>query len=307
MYRRGFSFLNHAFVLCFFLCLPLLFCAVNVWGPSLAVDPRVLRPFAFLGGYWLAFFHYSAYAGILYLVLRVVGLLGGNGAFWQQAYTLYAKAAFVAVMAILVYGAWNALHPVVRTMEHDTGKHLSQPVKIVLVTDIHLGSLFGRQYAAELTALINRQNADVVLFGGDQVDNDLGYLLREKSYEPLRNIKSKHGVYAILGNHDHFSGRVQEDNSALNNIPDEEKDAIEQEYISALKEVCRRNDASLTTVELYNDCLHVEINTANEKKNDVEKFECGIDTAVDRLTPADTKIELNHGYSSVKDWTIDKN
>ena len=115
------------------------------------------------------------------------------------------------VMAILVYGAWNALHPVVRTMEHDTGKHLPQPVKIVLVTDIHLGSLFGRQYAAELTALINRQNADVVLFGGDQVDNDLGYLLREKSYEPLRNIKSKHGVYAILGNHDHFSGRVQEE------------------------------------------------------------------------------------------------
>ena len=101
-------------------------------------------------------------------------------------------------------------------------------------------------------------------------------------------------------------GRVQEDNSALNNIPDEEKDAIEQEYISALKEVCRRNDASLTTVELYNDCLHVEINTANEKKNDVEKFEREIDTAIEGLTPADTKIELNHGYSSVKDWTIDK-
>ena len=101
-------------------------------------------------------------------------------------------------------------------------------------------------------------------------------------------------------------GRVQEDNSALNNIPDEEKDAIEQEYISALKEVCRRNDASLTSVELSNDWLHVEINTANEKKNDVEKFERGIDTAIEGLTPADTKIELNHGYSSVKDWTIDK-
>ena len=101
-------------------------------------------------------------------------------------------------------------------------------------------------------------------------------------------------------------GRVQEDNSALNNIPDEEKDAIEQEYISALKEVCRRNDASLTTVELSNDWLHVEINTAHEKNSDVEKLERGIDTAIEGLTPADTKIELNHGYSSVKDWTIDK-
>ena len=116
----------------------------------------------------------------------------------------YAKGAFVVVMAILVYGAWNAVHPVVREVEHDTGKNLPQPVKIVLVTDIHLGSLFGRQYAVELTELINRQNADVVLFGGDQVDNSLTYLLREKSYEPLQNIKSKYGVYGILGNHDHF-------------------------------------------------------------------------------------------------------
>ena len=35
------------------------------------------------------------------------------------------------------------------------------------------------------------------------------YLLREKSYEPLQNIKSKYGVYGILGNHDHFDGRIQ--------------------------------------------------------------------------------------------------
>ena len=152
------------------------------------------------------------------MLLRIAGLLAGNGAPWQQAYTLYARGAFVAVMAVLVYGGWNALHPVVRTVEHDTGKNLPQPVKIVLVTDIHLGSLFGRQYAAELTALINRQNADVVLFGGDQVDNDLDYVLREKSYEPLQNIKSKYGVYAILGNHDHFSGRVREELELFNSI-----------------------------------------------------------------------------------------
>ena len=209
MYRRGFTFLNHAFVLCFFLFLPLLFCAVNVWGPFLDVDPRLIRPFAFLGGYWLAFFHYSAYAGILYLVLRITGLIAGNGAAWQHAYTLYAKVAFVVVMAILVYGGWNALHPVVRNVEHDSGKNLPRPVKIVLVTDLHLGAVFGRQYAEELTERINRQNADLVLVGGDLADNSLNYLLREKSYEPLKNIRSRYGVYAVLGNHDHFDGRIQ--------------------------------------------------------------------------------------------------
>ena len=211
MYRRGFAFLNHAVILLFFLLLPLLFCVVNVWGPNLEISPGNLRPIAYLGGYWLAFFHYSVYAGILYLLLRTVGFLAGSGEGWQHAYMLYAKGAFVAVMAILAYGGWNALHPVVRQVEHDTGKHLPQPVKIVLVTDIHLGSLFGRRYAEELTEHINRQEADVVLFGGDQVDNSLNYLLREKSYEPLKNIKSKYGVYAILGNHDHFDGRVRQE------------------------------------------------------------------------------------------------
>ncbi|MBO5992879.1 MAG: metallophosphoesterase, partial [Acidaminococcaceae bacterium] len=173
------------------------------------MDPRLIRPFAFLGGYWLAFFHYSAYAGILYLVLRITGLIAGNGAAWQHAYTLYAKGAFVVVMAILVYGGWNALHPVVRNVEHDSGKNLPRPVKIVLVTDLHLGAVFGRQYAEELTERINRQNADLVLVGGDLADNSLNYLLREKSYEPLKNIRSRYGVYAVLGNHDHFDGRIQ--------------------------------------------------------------------------------------------------
>ena len=78
MYRRGFTFLNHAFVLCFFLFLPVLFCAVNVWGPGLDIAPGLLRPFAFLSGYWLAFFHYSVYAGILYVLLRIAGFIAGN-------------------------------------------------------------------------------------------------------------------------------------------------------------------------------------------------------------------------------------
>ena len=209
MYRRGFAFLNHAFVLCFFLFLPMLFCAVNVLGPSLDIAPQLLRPFAFLAGYWLAFFHYSAYAGILYVLLRAAGLIAGNGPAWQNAFTLYAKGAFLIVLAVIVYGGWNALHPIVREVEHDTGKNLPRPVKIVLVTDLHLGSLFGRQYAEELTERINHQNADLVLIGGDLADNSLNYLLREKSYEPLQNIQSRYGVYGVLGNHDHFNGRIE--------------------------------------------------------------------------------------------------
>lgn len=218
IYRRGFTFLDHAAVLACFLLLPLLFGAINLWGPALNLDVAILRPLAYVGGYWLAFFHYSLYAGLLYVLLRAAGFLAGNGPFWQRLFTNYAKGAFAAVLIILLVGSWNALHPIVREVTHDTGKKLPRPVKIVLATDIHLGVLFGRQYAEELTELINRQQPDLVLFGGDQIDSSLDYLLREKSYEPLRAIKSKYGTFAVMGNHDHFDPRGEQERKLFQSI-----------------------------------------------------------------------------------------
>ena len=83
-----------------------------------------------MGGYWLAFFHYSVYAGILYILLRLAGFACRTAPPGNTHIPQAAKGAFVVVMAILVYGAWNAVHPVVREVEHDTGKNLPQPVKI---------------------------------------------------------------------------------------------------------------------------------------------------------------------------------
>ena len=211
LYRRGFSFLNHVTVLFLLLLLPLLFGAVNGFGLSLHADPEMLRPLAFISGYWLAFVHYSFYAGLFYLLLRGVGLLAGKGAGWQSVYSLYAKGALLLVMGLIVWGGWNALHPVVRKVVHDTGKGLPQPVKVVLVTDLHLGPLFGRSYAEKLTQRINEQQPDIVIFGGDLIDRSLDYLLREKSQEPLAAIKSRYGVFAVLGNHDHFERQIQEE------------------------------------------------------------------------------------------------
>ena len=93
-------------------------------------------------------------------------------------------------------------------MTYDTGGRLQSPQKVVFVTDIHLGGLFGRSYAEELVRKVNAQKPDLVLFGGDLIDNKLIWILREKSYEPLAGIRSTYGIYAVRGNHDHYDGRV---------------------------------------------------------------------------------------------------
>ena len=50
--------------------------------------------------------------------------------------------------------------------------------------------------------IVNAQNPDLVLLGGDYVERSAEELA---SVEPLRNLKSKHGIYGVMGNHDYLA------------------------------------------------------------------------------------------------------
>ena len=94
--------------------------------------------------------------------------------------------------------------------------------KIVQISDLHLHSFKGREKTLQkFVNEINNQNADLVVFTGDLV-----------SYGPweldgldtiLSKIKSKDGIYSVLGNHDY---------SAYSNFPD----SIKHKYVDELKD-----------------------------------------------------------------------
>ncbi|WP_158961223.1 metallophosphoesterase [Myroides fluvii] len=87
----------------------------------------------------------------------------------------------------------------------DTQKPLNQSIKIVVASDLHLGHAISRKELKRWVAFINEQQADVVLFAGDIIDNSLLPLTYYKLDELLREIQSKHGVYACLGNHEYLA------------------------------------------------------------------------------------------------------
>lgn len=94
-----------------------------------------------------------------------------------------------------------------------------QPIKdcnVVFFTDTHFGRYYSEDHAKKIVDTINERNADIVIFGGDLLDNyardredmDLNYLKAEFS-----RIQSKAGKYAVWGNHDYGGGasRIYED------------------------------------------------------------------------------------------------
>ncbi len=73
--------------------------------------------------------------------------------------------------------------------------------KIIHISDIHSGSLKDKAAVLKGIALIEKQNADIVLFTGDLV-NDRATEMRDWM-DVFGKIKAPHGVFSTLGNHDY--------------------------------------------------------------------------------------------------------
>jgi hypothetical protein len=78
---------------------------------------------------------------------------------------------------------------------------------IVQLTDVHLGPTLGREFVAELVARVNALAPDVVAITGDLVDGTVDELA--DAVAPLAELKARHGVYFVTGNHEYFSGAAQ--------------------------------------------------------------------------------------------------
>ena len=74
-------------------------------------------------------------------------------------------------------------------------------LRIVHISDLHLGSWTSKAKLAEVVDIINEQEADLVFFTGDLVDYVSAEAFGYKSI--LSKVESRFGVFATLGNHDY--------------------------------------------------------------------------------------------------------
>ncbi|MDR1459842.1 MAG: metallophosphoesterase [Bacteroidales bacterium] len=77
-------------------------------------------------------------------------------------------------------------------------------IKIVAISDLHLGNNIGSDELKHWVDLINKENPDIVLIAGDIVDNVVSPLYKQKMDSLFREIKSRYGVFTIMGNHEYF-------------------------------------------------------------------------------------------------------
>ncbi|HEX8413287.1 MAG TPA: metallophosphoesterase [Sphingomicrobium sp.] len=121
--------------------------------------------------------------------------------------------AFVGLAACTGYAFWEAHSmPRVRQLELHVfrGKPLAQPIRIAFLSDTHLaGPSDSPARLRRVVAQVNAAKPDLVLLGGDYMGapkgSDPGYTI-EQAVRPFGGFKARFGVFAVLGNHDHWSG-----------------------------------------------------------------------------------------------------
>lgn len=75
---------------------------------------------------------------------------------------------------------------------------------IVQVSDLHVGPTIKRPFVEAVVARVNRLEADLVALTGDLVDGSVHELAHHT--QPLAGLVSRHGTFAVTGNHEYYSG-----------------------------------------------------------------------------------------------------
>lgn len=121
-------------------------------------------------------------------------------------YVLYLTAAFCVWIFAVEPNLLFVRHAILRVPRWDVRL---ENLKIVLAGDFHFDNLYYSERAVDrIINKINEQNPDIVFFTGDYVTkkSSLETFEINKVAAGFAKIRSKYGVYAVLGNHDYSAG-----------------------------------------------------------------------------------------------------
>ena len=121
----------------------------------------------------------------------------------KKEFKLYISGFMAVVLSIsaLCVG-WYLDHNVWKTEYTFKTDKITEPLKIAMFADSHLGTTFDADGFKKHLEEIEKQNPDVLVIVGDYVDDSTNRDNMIKASQSLGEFKAKYGVYFVLGNHD---------------------------------------------------------------------------------------------------------
>lgn len=121
---------------------------------------------------------------------------------------LYSNWWTVGGIAVFLFGLflYGNLHYKNKYREELTfrSEKVTRPVRLVMLSDMHIGYHNRRDELHRWIDIINREQPDLVLIAGDIIDGSMRPLIEEQMHEEFLRLQAP--VYACLGNHEFYAG-----------------------------------------------------------------------------------------------------
>ena len=121
--------------------------------------------------------------------------------------------AFIAALTVffttMVIGHRNVRYPRVMYQKYtfkrlvSEGAEPEKRMRLVFFSDLHIGEAMTPDYIARAVKLIQDQQPDLILCGGDFIDHRAVYAYDPRVMASLRSLHAPLGVYYVLGNHEY--------------------------------------------------------------------------------------------------------
>jgi predicted MPP superfamily phosphohydrolase len=116
--------------------------------------------------------------------------------------------SFGLTICLFIYGYINNQH----ISKQVFNIHINKPsdgiksLKIVAISDWHLGLGSSKSQINNIISQINREKPDLIMIAGDLIDNSVQPVNAQQMNKDLDRLEAKTGIYMVPGNHEYISG-----------------------------------------------------------------------------------------------------
>ena len=152
--------------------------------------------------------HVVGTSWLLFTLYMVMALIVADVSHWiWPSFHHGVWYALGVTIVVLVAGYINYRNPRVEHITIETEKPIDGGrVRLVAVSDVHLGRGTTRSDLARYVEMINSENPDIVVIVGDLIDNTILPVEKADMCCEFERVKARYGIYMAAGNHEYISG-----------------------------------------------------------------------------------------------------
>lgn len=129
---------------------------------------------------------------------------------WRETKLFLFVAIPLGVSLLMVEAYRTVAQPVVKHVSITLPRAASggrDSLRIVMMSDLHIGEVVGKEWVQHYVALSNGERPDLVVLVGDIIDYESRFAEKARIEEDLRKLEAPLGVYAVYGNHEYRANR----------------------------------------------------------------------------------------------------